>query len=316
MGVSRKNDANPPFLNGEVAIHLSHNESERQWLMASRVKGVLLQSLEWLINWLFGSTTPRATEEHSAVDGVDYGEDAPEKRIQPQLQSPLFRLPGEVRALIYRYYLNLTWDDVRISCSRPDATRLLAAHHFTKDLPTAAVPGMMVACKRLYHELSPRAADETTLVVWHRQWRPFVGQVFVYGLASHGRLRFENLRKLAIRLKSDIMIGWMWGSLFQDLFLQMEQLRELELDVFDEPRTKRDRRKWQQEDEEALAPCLEKMKALHTIRFRGAVPSELVAFFRAQTGANVITSDLTMAWGLRGESPTDATGITGRARHA
>jgi hypothetical protein len=78
----------------------------------------------------------------------------------------------------------------------------------------------------------------------------------------------------------------------------MPHLRELELNLYYEPKTKWERSKWLHEHEATLAPYLRDLRELKTLKLRGRTPPGLTSLLEAQTEATIITSDLKTPWGL------------------
>ena len=243
--------------------------------------------LEALICWFLGP--PAVAAMAPKVDD----QEATRKTQQHQLQSPIFQLPGEIRDVIYGYYLEFCWDDVQ--SPRDDSPPL---SRFFGENPAGPIPALMAACKRLYREMSPRASREAALVFSCLGFHPFVGQWTANGFASHGPLRLDRLLSVALSINSNDTVWWITRAFQQYLVSQMHHVKEIRLDLYGVPSRPGQRRAWLVRQQRGLAVFLGELRSLEKIRLRGTFPVELVAVLQTATKAEVVTSKLTTSWGL------------------
>lgn len=182
-----------------------------------------------------------------------------------QLDSLLFLLPWELRHRIYEYYLTFTHDDFADSL-RPMHTYLDAETPHTTPLPS-----LMLACKFTYRELAPLVHATAVL----RVHLPGACNERRIGIAAHGTLQFDRLRRLVLIIDLDHAYYNAWLDFFGAVTARASKLEHLIVDwaPWPSPQTgsgweaRRDEKK-----ERAFLDILRGLSTLQTIRFYGRIP--------------------------------------------
>ncbi|KAI0891130.1 hypothetical protein F4806DRAFT_483690 [Annulohypoxylon nitens] len=135
-----------------------------------------------------------------------------------QSQSPLFRLPREVRDKIWDFYLSFDHVDFR-NTLRPQIVYL-------DDLPySQPLPSLMYTCKSLYRELSPIVHHEAVLRVEIPG-----GNDRRIGFAVRGSLKFDRLSKLYLLITTEHPNWNSWLSFFQEVVKRAQNIETLIVD--------------------------------------------------------------------------------------
>jgi len=217
-----------------------------------------------------------------------------------QLQSLLFRLPGELRNVIYATYL-------------PGA--LGAAHHVRADafaLRTTALakrrrplPPLMLACRRLYNELSfPAASHAAVRVSWGGGGTPVqdplsgpttatttTAAVVVTEVAFYGAVAWARLRTLHLVVDMHRARFTCWFFFAAQVLRGCPGLRELVVDwrpvedVWgDVGDAAADRGQLQALVARRFLFAITQVESLRVVIFRGDVPDSWLAFVKREGG--------------------------------
>lgn len=130
--------------------------------------------------------------------------------MHPQLSSPLFLLPYEIRLDIYEYYLLPSNQPNYFLCTYTPIETFLARGPFRRD----NIPGLVLACKRLHAELRALVFDTITFVVRHNYHRNNTA------LGSFGFLDLPRIKKCVLVMEQTLHYRWMQHS---EVFLRQPE---------------------------------------------------------------------------------------------
>lgn len=122
--------------------------------------------------------------------------------MHPQLSSPLFLLPYEIRLDIYEYYLLPSNQPSYFLCTYTPIETFLARGPFRRD----NIPGLVLACKRLHAELRGLVFDTITFVVRNNYHRNNTG------LGSFGFLDLPRIKKVVFVMEYTTHSAWIQHS--------------------------------------------------------------------------------------------------------
>jgi hypothetical protein len=155
----------------------------------------------------------------------------PSRTIHEQLTCPLFGLPAEIRQRIYSYYLSFTPADFAAGETlRPTHTYLdedeSKGKHGTRPHHSRPLPALMLACQRAYAELAPLAHGAAAVRVQRRG----AYEERRVGVAFHGVLRLQRLRRLIVVVEMEHANWNAWVAFFVDLVARAPALEHLVID--------------------------------------------------------------------------------------
>ncbi|KAH8646728.1 hypothetical protein BX600DRAFT_518762 [Xylariales sp. PMI_506] len=181
-----------------------------------------------------------------------------------QQASPLFLISFEIRCRIYEYYLTFTFDEFAYTL-RPTHKYLDAAEPHSTPLP-----GLMLACKRLYAELRGDVHGAAAL----RVHQPGLHNERRVGFAVHGTLRLERLRRMSLVIDMEYAYWNAWLELFVALMGRTSELEYLTIDWA--PRPVALVHGWERKQAEKKAhvflQVLNNIPRLQTVRIYGMIP--------------------------------------------
>jgi hypothetical protein len=142
--------------------------------------------------------------------------------IHPQDESPLFRLPSEIRERIQR--LALTANDLSTAV-RPAEFReaVFRVHGGDNTLPL-----VMCTCKRMYLEVRPFAFTE---MIVHYKAQPEMPPVI--GVLLHGNLRHERIRRISMVSDDPTGVNFLdpkWYSFLRPLLVRCTEVEHLDFE--------------------------------------------------------------------------------------
>jgi len=111
----------------------------------------------------------------------------PATTINSQPGALLFKLPVEVRRMIYQYALAFTWDQFE------DHDMLEEYQPFVEQTFSHPLPGLLLSCKRLYRDAAPVALTHVAIRATKRSM--FSARDYV-GLAASGHVTWSGLQSL------------------------------------------------------------------------------------------------------------------------
>jgi len=212
-----------------------------------------------------------------------------------QFTSPLFSLPFEIRSRIYAYYLSFTPSDFTIGETvRPTHMYLDPVDGNNKPRDgdvgyTRPLPSLMLTCRRAYGELAPLAHGLAAVRI-----RP--GGAYEerrIGVAFHGILKFEQLRRLIVVVEMGHASWNLWVPFIVGLVGRTPGLEHLVVDwapwdsEIEATKVGWRRRLYEKKEGEFLE-LVEGLRELRTVTLHGRVPRDWKGRIEKATGTRVV----------------------------
>jgi hypothetical protein len=241
------------------------------------------------------------------------GDLAPQKEVAyMQTKSPFFRLPFELRQQIYHLHLRFTWDKfIMAEAWSTHFDRFLLDNNHEPYGIAITLPSMMLACKRLYHDLAQIAFGEAAIAMLSlRNQHSFRGKsAVILAKGVHAPLRYSRLRKLVVITNSRHNLEWGnlgWGTSLTCVLEQAApELRQLVFEMHAMPIKLAQMDQWLDVQAETLLPTLRRLSRLVQVVFRSDAPESyrrayfpevLVDFLNENLRATVIAEGLGDKW--------------------
>lgn len=237
----------------------------------------------------------------------------PQKEVAyMQTKSPFFRLPFELRQQIYHLHFRLTWDKfIMAEVWSTHFNPFLLDNNYEPYGIAITLPSLMLACKRLYHDLAQIAFGEAAIAMLslRNQHRFRDKSAFILAKGVHAPLRYSRLRKLVVITNSRQNLEWGnlgWGTSLTCVLEQAApELRQLVFEMHAMPIKLAHMDQWLDVQAETLLPTLRRLSRLEQVVFRSDAPASyrrayfpeaLVDFLNENLGATVIAEGLNDKW--------------------